>query len=83
MRTAPQRGGLLEMVSRPAVLQAGLLVMTVLAQALPIRSVPEQNPVAAMRLNVIHYCGFSVSSLSGTQHTKRMSGEELLAGLLP
>ena len=57
--------------------------MACLAQALPIRSIPEQNRVATMRLNVIHHCSFGVSSLSSTQCAKRMSDQVLLAGLLP
>ena len=71
------------MIGWSAVFQAGLLIMTCLAQALPISSIPEQNPVTTMRLNVIHHSGFSVSSLSSTQHAKRMGGQILFAGFLP
>ena len=83
MRNAPQRGGLLEMVRRSAVLQAGLLIVVGFAQRLPVCSIPEQVTVTAMRSDMIHHRCFGVSSLGCTHDAEGMRCKELLAGLLP
>ena len=83
MRNAPQRGGLLEMVRRSAVLQAGLLIVVGFAQRLPVCSVPKQVTVTAMRSDMIHHRCFGVSSLGCTHDAEGMRCKELLAGLLP
>jgi len=83
MRNAPQRGGLLEMVRRSAVLQAGLLIVVGFAQRLPVTLIPEQTLVTAMRNNVIDNRRPHIPALGHTLDAERMGSEILFPCPLP
>ena len=78
-----RNGDISVVVGRAAVLQPCLPVVVFLAKRSPVASVPEQNRIASVRTNVVNHRGLDVPSLGSTHDAQWMSGEKLLAGLLP
>lgn len=70
-------------VFRSAVLSSGLLIVTRLAQRLPVRVAPHQVVIATMRNNMIDNSCRHILSLRHTLHAQRMLPQVCFADTLP
>ena len=86
--TSPQRsdpgpGGVSVGVGRVDVFGQRLLIVTALAERLPVILVPEKFLVTTVWTDVVHYRCPDVLALLGALHTERMRFEIRLSGFLP
>ena len=66
-----------------SVFIAGLVVVTVLAECLPVGITPHQRLIATMRNDVVNDRCRNKSALSKTLHAQRVLAEVRLADTLP
>ena len=70
-------------VFRSAVLIPRLEVMVLFAEALPVRPIPEQLLVTAVRDDMVYHGGFHIPSLFHALDTQRIGVQVLFSCLLP
>jgi len=70
-------------VGRPAVLIAGLSIVVLLAQRLPVGRVPKQRGIAAMRSDVVNDRRHPCTAFIQAHHAQRMLCKIFPAGTLP
>lgn len=71
------------MIMRCLIFIPRLLIVTMLAECLPIALVPEQLRISSVRCDMVHDCCLGVSSFLQTTLTERMRLKKRFAYLLP